>query len=101
MTREEHLLTILAEECVEVAQRATKILRFGMDEVQPGQSLNNADRMLMEYWDVVAAMKMLEDAFPRLHDNWTPEAVAVHVAQKREKVERFLAYSSKCGTITE
>ena len=29
MTREEHLLTIVAEECAEVAQRATKALRFG------------------------------------------------------------------------
>jgi hypothetical protein len=32
-----------AEEAVEVAQRATKVLRFGIDEVQPGQSLTNAD----------------------------------------------------------
>ena len=92
-------MTILAEECVEVAQRATKILRFGMEETQPGQDINNADRMLMEYWDVVAAMKMLEEEFPRLHQNWTPENVQAHIEAKREKVEKFLAYSQKCGTL--
>jgi hypothetical protein len=37
MTREQHLLTILAEECGEVVQRASKAIRFGLDESQPGQ----------------------------------------------------------------
>jgi len=53
----------------------------------------------MEYWDVVAAMKMLEEEFPRLHQNWTPENVQAHIEAKREKVEKFLAYSQKCGTL--
>lgn len=30
------LLVLLAEECVEVAQRATKAIRFGLGEIQEG-----------------------------------------------------------------
>jgi hypothetical protein len=35
MNPTEHLLSCLAEECAEVAQRASKSLRFGLSEVQP------------------------------------------------------------------
>jgi len=34
---EREVLTILMEECAEVIQRASKALRFGLDEVQPEQ----------------------------------------------------------------
>jgi hypothetical protein len=40
MTRDEHLMTIAMEECAEVAQRVSKAVRFGMEEIQPGQPLN-------------------------------------------------------------
>jgi hypothetical protein len=49
---ERELLEILIEECAEVQQRATKALRFGLAEVQPGQPLNNAQRMAEEYGDL-------------------------------------------------
>ena len=45
MTREEHLLTIVAEECNEVAQRATKALRFSLEEIEPGQEFSNRERL--------------------------------------------------------
>jgi hypothetical protein len=45
MTREQHLLTILAEECGEVVQRASKAIRFGLDESQPGQLDDNKKRL--------------------------------------------------------
>lgn len=46
------LLTILVEECAEVAQRATKALRFGLDEVQSGQPFDNAYRLSQEIGDI-------------------------------------------------
>lgn len=46
------LLEILIEECAEVQQRATKMLRFGVEEVQPGQDLNNAERLSLEFGDL-------------------------------------------------
>lgn len=58
---ERELLTILAEECAEVAQRATKALRFGLDEVQKGQHFDNAYRLSQEIGDFYCVVhKMME-----------------------------------------
>lgn len=61
MNTQEHLLTCLAEECNEVAHRVSKALRFGLDEVQEGQTKNNAARIAEELTDLLGVLKMLED----------------------------------------
>jgi NTP pyrophosphatase (non-canonical NTP hydrolase) len=93
MTRTEHLLCILAEECAEVAQRASKAMRFGMAEVEPGQPHTNAERVCHEMADLVAVFQMLTNG--RLLTD------SPLVAAKREKVERFLRYSAECGTVAD
>ncbi len=55
------LLEILIEECAEVQQRATKMLRFGVKEIQPGQPLNNAERLAREFGDLILVSQLLED----------------------------------------
>ena len=57
---ERELLTILAEECCEVGQRVSKALRFGIKEIQPGQDLTNAERIMEELGDIFAVMELLE-----------------------------------------
>lgn len=47
------LLTVLIEECAEVQQRATKALRFGLEEVQPGQPFTNMYRLGSEVGDLL------------------------------------------------
>jgi len=59
---ERELLTILIEECAEVAQRATKMLRFGVMEVQEGQSLTNRDRLSDEVGDLQSMVDQLRSA---------------------------------------
>ena len=59
MNRLGHLLWILAEECAEIAQRASKASRFGMDEVQPGHALTNEQRIWQEMNDLAAVGEML------------------------------------------
>lgn len=59
MNHLEHLLSIVGEECNEVGQRCSKAARFGMDEIQPGQSLTNSERILQEFNDLVGAMELL------------------------------------------
>lgn len=49
---ERELLEILIEECAEVTQRATKALRFGLAEMQPGQGKTNAERLANELGDL-------------------------------------------------
>ncbi len=96
MTRKEHLLTILAEECGETAQRATKALRFSLEEIQPGQSLTNKQRLIQEFNDIYAMMVMLRAEF-HIGNFIDPELYNAKIA----KVEHFLQRSRDNGTLTE
>ena len=83
MNRNEHLLWILAEECAEVAQRASKAARFGLEEVQPGQPLSNSRRILQE-------------------DGCLPaDDLRTQIDAKKLKVEKFLRYSRERGTLVD
>jgi predicted house-cleaning noncanonical NTP pyrophosphatase (MazG superfamily) len=54
---ERELLTILIEECAEIQQRATKALRFGLDEIQPGQPFTNKYRLGSEVGDLMEVVQ--------------------------------------------
>lgn len=96
MTRTDHLLWILAEECAEVAQRASKAARFGLDEIQPGQTKTNSGRIKEEFIDLFAVWGML-----------CREGVVVPIGpnddspirMKQARVEKFLDYSYEQGTL--
>ncbi len=89
MTVQEHLLSILAEECAEVAQRASKALRFGLAESQPGQPLSNAERIRLEFADLCAVYEMIGFNPPTRSE----------IEAKKLKVRKFLEYSEKCGCV--
>jgi hypothetical protein len=55
---ERELLTILIEECAEVQQAATKLLRFGRDDVEPGKDKTNGFRLGMEIGDLYVMIEM-------------------------------------------
>ncbi len=61
MNIKEHLLVILAEECAETAAMVSKCLRFGPEEIYDGQPLTNAERLVIEFNDILAVMEELED----------------------------------------
>lgn len=92
----EYLLTSLAEECAETAQATTKALRFGLNNIKPGQEQSNLDRLADELEDIKVIIGMLEDngvvLIPRYES-------AMKVARKREKVTRFMAYAKAIGTL--
>ena len=93
MTRTEHLLTILSEECAEVSQRVSKALRFGLGEVQAGQDKTNAERITDEMDDLVSVFRMLVGA-GAVPANSQPAMLA-----KVERVERYLQKSAALGTL--
>ncbi len=94
MNRTELLLIQLAEECVETAQRASKALRFGLSEVQEGQELDNAQRIVYEFNDIVAIMEILQQE--RLVD----KVIDIEAIEKKKlKIEQWLEYSKSVGTI--
>jgi len=96
VNRLEHLLTILAEECNEVAVRCSKAKRFGLSEVQPGQDLTNAQRIMVEVNDIYAALLMLAE-----EGAIDPDPDLEAIGRKQAKVEQFLLYSQECGTLDQ
>lgn len=100
MNRQQHLMIRAMEECNEVAQRISKALVFGLEQVQkaaddkPEQNplgLNNSERIIEEYNDLVALMEMA--GFPlSVIDGRKLDA-------KREKVEKYLKMSQQLGTL--
>lgn len=100
MNKQEHLMTIAMEECNEVAQRISKAIRFGMEEVQDnddGQNpdgLTNRQRIYEEYYDLRAVLGMIGI------DAWDRSIRSEVVEQKKcTKVEKYLVYSESMGTL--
>ena len=88
MNEIEHLLTVFGEECAEAAQRASKAIRFGLTEIQPGQPDDNRRRLEREFSEVVAVADLLG---LKVRDE--------DKAAKIEKLKKFMAYSAKLGTL--
>lgn len=89
-TRVELLLAQLSEECHETGQRAIKALRFGVEEIQEGQALTNAQRIVYEFNDLVAVMQLLqqEGVIDRMRDQ-------EQIDLKLVKIEKWIKYSQK------
>jgi hypothetical protein len=79
------ILTILMEECAEVQQRAAKMVRFGVEETQPGQPHTNAQRLSAELGDLMAVLDLARDC-GLIQDAVVDDARA----QKHLKLQRFL-----------
>lgn len=95
MTKQEWLLVCLMEECNEVSQRVSKALRFGMDEVQPNQDLNNAQRIAMELDDLMTVVDMLQCMSAIDLPNADNQAV------KKVKVKKYMDYARSLGIVVD
>lgn len=96
MTRTEHLLVILMEECAEVAKTCAKALRFGLDDHAPGSPHTNAEEIDTELAHVLAAAEML--AVAKAIPNGPAEGA---IRDKIDKVEQFLIYSRTRGKLND
>ncbi len=95
MKLHEHLLTLLTEECAEVQQRATKAMRFGLLEVQEGQKLDNAERIIDEFHDLIAVVILMERESIIPHAFPSAEELEVKIKKKLDYIE----LARKFGTI--
>ena len=93
MTKTEYLLWVVAEECAEVAQRASKCARFGVEETEPGKLRNNAARLMDEWADLIGVMTML-----RAHLG-LPAVDSEMVLAKVRRVEQYAEYSRELGIL--
>lgn len=89
MNLDENLMITAMEECAEVAQRVSKALRFGVDDVQPGQPLDNRERIIGEWNHLICTMRILGFHIER------PEIQAA----KLEQLARYQVYSRHQGTL--
>lgn len=96
MTPTQALLGKVAEECAEIAQRASKAQRFGLTEIQPGQALNNAQRLMDEVHDLKAVLRMLSE-ISSLDDVIEEHRIPPII----EKVMKYIDYSRELGEIDE
>ena len=87
ISREKYLLNCIAEEANEIAIRASKAVRFGLEEVQPGQTKTNRARLVKELIDLATVVEMAG-----IKPLSSAEAFSMMEA-KREKVEKFYDYS--------
>jgi hypothetical protein len=101
MTREEHLLTIIAEECVEIAKNATKSLRFGLHDCGPGVPDTNARLMCLECADLQAVLEMLASSNCMFQLTANSIDMKEAMAAKKAKVERMLDISAERGRVTK
>lgn len=99
MDKAQYLLTKLAEECVEVAQRALKQIQFGKDEIQDGQPLTNTERLSREIIDLICVTRLLEET------EEFPELLGVDIQEeyekKKAKMQKYLDLSAKLGRLPE
>jgi hypothetical protein len=95
MTKEEHLLVILSEECSEVIKEVSKALRFGLLDIEPGQPDTNYKKIQYELNDLYAIVELLhEKKIISLDFN------RVLIEKKKIKMLKWLEYSHSVNKTT-
>ncbi len=100
MTKSENLLVTLTEECAEVQQAVSKVLRFGRSNYNPATpQVTNELEVLTEYYQLIAVMEMLIDSgvLKQLGD-YEIEKIK---SSKKYKVELHQSISQDCGCIKD
>jgi len=85
---EREIIDIIIEECAEVIQRGTKMTRFGIEEVQPGQDLSNAQRLAREIGDVFEIVALAIEA-----GIVTQAEIDLGRAHKRKQLAKYMQHA--------
>lgn len=103
MNVHEHILTVLMEECAEVAKECSKALRFGLDDkvtMNPDgprgtEGPTNREKLSDELNDLIGVTHML------IHEGILPPEWqdAEKQVRKGAKVARFMRYAMNVGSL--
>lgn len=95
MDNEQYYLTLVAEECVEIAQVCSKAIRFGIDNYpHDNPKLTNRIRLKEEVNDLLAVLDALDEEC-----NIRTERDGHLVYQKRIKMEKYKKCSIEEGKL--
>jgi len=96
MNEAEYLLICLGEECAEVQQAISKVLRFGPENYHPNGGPTNIDELTRELTDLVAVAGILtrNGIVARFFN-------AAAIDAKQDKVLRYMARSKELGIVGE
>lgn len=91
------ILAQISCEALTVGSRASKAVRFGLLEVQPGQNIpySNDERLFAACANLIG---IVEFAAKRYQINIDKD-LQDRILAKGDKIEKFLAYSAQCGTL--
>jgi NTP pyrophosphatase (non-canonical NTP hydrolase) len=93
----EHLITVLAEECGEVAHDCSKALRFGLDDVNcltPGGPTNR-ERIAKELNQLFASIELCQET-GLLPANFLDREI---IEAKKAAVARYMDYAREKGAL--
>lgn len=95
----ENLYIVASEECAEMQQCISKILRFGENNHHPERPNNtNAIELLTEYYQLQGVMEMIIDHGVLGH--MSEKEIEIIKAKKRCKVSDYAQLSKSLGLIT-
>ena len=95
MTKVEHLLACLAEECAEVQQSIMKALRFGLDDGYPVSETTNAQDISKEFCEAIAVLELLEEM-----GALKKTTVLKTIKEKKERVRHYMEYAVVRGALS-
>ena len=95
MTKIEHLLTCMSEECAEVIKEVSKALRFGLDDSHPCEPGTNHVRIERELNDLYGTIELLAEN--GIHF----KRVEALVFDKKLRIKNFMGYAIQRKTITD
>ena len=97
LNKTEDLLNQIAEECSEVAHRASKAIRFGLDESREDRP-SNIRLLCEEMNDLIGAFEMLDEHLNgEIDKQFTYEEADDWVQKRKEKIEKYYEYSQSQG----
>jgi hypothetical protein len=95
MTKQEHLLQKLSEECSEIQKAISKALLFGLDDGYPGGKTTNEEDIKHELNDFFATLEFLNEENVLF---WHIDSEAVKA--KKEKIKFYMEYARQRATLT-
>jgi hypothetical protein len=97
LNRTEYLLNLVQEECAEVAQRASKCMRFGLDESREDKP-TNIRLLCEEFYDLMCVFDMLNKELDgQIEKQFTNQEALDWETEKIQKVEKYFKYSIEQG----